>query len=50
MEWKYINYNDLLTEIKTNPNEYTVWFKKIVERVNQHLSNPKKVLHNDKLH
>ena len=41
LEWKYVNYSDLLTDINRNPNEYTVWFKKIVERVNQHLSTNK---------
>jgi isopentenyl-diphosphate Delta-isomerase len=34
-EFKYIKYNELFLDIKTNPNHYTVWFKKIIERVNQ---------------
>jgi len=38
-EWKYMSYNDLIADIKTNPESYTVWFKKIVERVNQHINS-----------
>lgn len=33
-EFKYNNYENLLLDITNNPNEYTVWFKKIIERVN----------------
>lgn len=33
-EFKYANYKDLCLDIKMNPSHYTVWFKKIVERVN----------------
>lgn len=32
-EFKYIECNNLLQDIKENPQDYTVWFKKIVERV-----------------
>ncbi len=34
MEWKYISFSDLKNDIELNPNNYTVWFKKIFERVN----------------
>lgn len=37
-EWKYINFGDLLNDIKLKPHSYTVWFKKIVARVNVHLT------------
>jgi len=36
MDWKYIAYNDLINDIEKNPLEFTVWFKKIVEKVNSH--------------
>lgn len=39
MEWKYIAYNDLKEEIKNNPSDYTVWFKKIVDKVNNHIKD-----------
>ena len=39
VEWKYISYNDLTTNIASNPSEYTVWFKKIIKRVNEHIKN-----------
>lgn len=34
MDWKYISFGDLRNDIELNPNNYTVWFKKIFERVN----------------
>jgi len=37
MEWKYISFIDLKNDIEQNPNNYTVWFKKIFERVKLHL-------------
>ena len=33
LSYKYINYNDLKTDVDTNPEEYTAWFKLIYERV-----------------
>lgn len=36
VEWKYISYSDLLYDLKNNPENYTVWFRKIFERVNEH--------------
>ncbi|WP_319226435.1 isopentenyl-diphosphate Delta-isomerase [Draconibacterium orientale] len=35
--WKYINFEELRKDIKNNPKNYTVWFKKIYERVEEHL-------------
>jgi len=32
-EYKYISYDDLIRDIQKSPSNYTVWFKKIVERV-----------------
>jgi isopentenyl-diphosphate delta-isomerase len=32
-EYKYISYDDLIHDIQKNPSNYTVWFKKIIERV-----------------
>jgi len=43
MEWKYISYKDLVLDIKQNPDNYTVWFKKIVEKVNLNITNNSKV-------
>lgn len=39
MEWKYINFIDLKNDIHQNPHNYTVWFKKIFERVNSLMQN-----------
>lgn len=32
-EFKYIKHDSLTLDIKNNPSHYTVWFKKIIERV-----------------
>ncbi|RIJ45632.1 isopentenyl-diphosphate Delta-isomerase [Maribellus luteus] len=37
LSYKYIAYDDLKKDIETNPDNYTVWFLKIVDRVNQYL-------------
>ncbi len=39
MEYKYISYKDMLSDIKLNSENYTVWFKKIFKRVNIHIKN-----------
>ena len=36
--WKYIDFKDLKKDVKNNPENYTVWFKKIYERVEEHLN------------
>jgi isopentenyl-diphosphate Delta-isomerase len=38
MEWKYIPFSDLKTEVITNPGNYSVWFRKIVGKVNQFIT------------
>lgn len=32
--WKYIAFDELKNDIEANPDHYTVWFKKITDRVN----------------
>ncbi|MEN8248292.1 MAG: isopentenyl-diphosphate Delta-isomerase [Bacteroidota bacterium] len=39
MEWKYIPANDLLIDVKENPQNYTEWFKLSYETVLIHTSN-----------
>ena len=39
MDWKYITFNNLQTDIKQNPQHYTVWFRQIMDRVNSVLIN-----------
>jgi isopentenyl-diphosphate delta-isomerase len=38
-EWKYIDFSKLIDDIEKSPENYTVWFKKIVSRVNQHINS-----------
>lgn len=35
-DWKYISFNDLEADVKKNPKNYTVWFLKIFNKVNEH--------------
>ena len=35
--YKYLNYVDLQKDVELNPDNYTVWFKKITAQVYQHL-------------
>lgn len=37
-EWKYMGYNELINDLELSPGNYTIWFKKIVTQVNQHLN------------
>lgn len=37
MDFKYITYADLQEDIASNPQNYTVWFKMIVERVHDQI-------------
>jgi len=39
MEYKYIAYKDLKDDIKSNPSNYTVWFRKIFDKVNNHIKD-----------
>lgn len=36
MDYKYIDFKDLNEDIKRNPQNYTVWFRMIFERVQKH--------------
>ncbi len=38
LDFKYINYKKLDLDIKKNPENYTVWFKKIHQHVNSHIN------------
>lgn len=38
MQWQYIDSEDLFNDINNNPENYTVWFKKIVSRVHKNIS------------
>jgi isopentenyl-diphosphate Delta-isomerase len=38
MEWKYISFPDLQTDVLLHPRKYTVWFRKIFERVKDQLN------------
>jgi isopentenyl-diphosphate delta-isomerase len=40
-EFKYFNYREMDNDIKTNPENYTIWFRKIFKQVNQHIGNQK---------
>lgn len=39
IDWKYMDYFKLTADLEQSPENYTVWFKKIAARVNQHLNN-----------
>ena len=41
LEWKYIDYHKMVEDIHQNPDDYTVWFKKIFKRVNLHILSTK---------
>jgi isopentenyl-diphosphate delta-isomerase len=36
-DWKYISFADLSNDITLNPESYTVWFRKIFNKVQMHL-------------
>ena len=35
--WKWMNLEEIITEIKTNPDNYTAWFKIIFDRFYNHI-------------
>ncbi|MFO7656056.1 MAG: isopentenyl-diphosphate Delta-isomerase [Bacteroidales bacterium] len=35
MDWKYIGFEALKNDMNQNPGNYTIWFKKIIDRVQQ---------------
>lgn len=37
MNFRYVTFNELKTDITKNPQAYTVWFRRIFERVQQHI-------------
>lgn len=37
VNWKYVDFEKLRKDIQDTPAQYTVWFKKIYERVEEHL-------------
>jgi len=39
LEWKSISFDELRKDLLSNPSDYTVWFKAIFEKVNDHLYN-----------
>jgi len=42
LDYKYINFDKLKTDIQENQENYTAWFLKICDRVNQHIIDFKK--------
>ena len=36
-DYKYISFNDLKNDIHANPNDYTFWFKHVLDNVQKHL-------------
>jgi len=36
-EWKYVNYKSLVNDMNQFPENYTVWFKIIMNKVNKHI-------------
>jgi isopentenyl-diphosphate delta-isomerase len=38
-EWKAVSFNVLNTELIANPDLYTVWFKKLYQKVSDHLKD-----------
>lgn len=39
MNYKFISSNSLIDDIKNDPEKYTAWFKKLVEKVNLHINS-----------
>jgi isopentenyl-diphosphate delta-isomerase len=37
VEWKYLNYDDLINDIKIVPEKYTIWLRKIIDQKNVRL-------------
>lgn len=40
-EFKYFNYLEMEIDIKTNPENYTIWFRKLFKQVYQHIDKQK---------
>ena len=41
MNYKYVSFEELHNDVKSNPQKYTVWFMKIYEKVNSFLDKNK---------
>lgn len=41
MDWRYISFPDLESEINTNPSHFTAWFRHIYHRVNACVNDKK---------
>ena len=39
MNYRYLSFDAIKAEIESNPGNYTVWFRKIFEQVNEHILN-----------
>ncbi len=39
MNYRYLSFDEIKAEIESNPENYTVWFRKIFEQVNKHILN-----------
>lgn len=38
-DWKYVNLTELEADMLANPDNYTVWFQKVFDRVKSHFLN-----------
>jgi len=38
-DWKWVNLDDLKTDMKAHPEKYTYWFKACIDRVIDHIKN-----------
>jgi isopentenyl-diphosphate delta-isomerase len=45
-DWKRMPYGELDKDVRRNPHNYTVWFRKIYRKVHRHIN--KKPIKNDK--
>lgn len=43
-EWKAVPFEDLQHDIRLNPESYTIWFRKIYEKVYSHITVTKNIL------
>jgi len=38
-EWKSLSFDDLQSDIRINPSDYTYWFKHIYQKVHRHITD-----------
>ena len=36
--WKYVAMNDLKNDLESNPNNYTIWFRLVFNKVQEHIT------------